>query len=114
MPIMLNTIGARSLETLTTRSNLAFTNNNSNQFELNGISELPEIITQIGMTTNQDSQSLTEMFQNSSFSFGLQPDTILSNNATIWGINEHKEISSASSQLLKELGWGIYDTSIWI
>ena len=101
IPIMLNSIGTRSLETLTTRSNLAFTNNNSNQFELNGISELPEIISQIGMTTNQGSQSLTEMFRNSSFSFGLQPDTILTNNATIWGINEHKEISSANSNYLK-------------
>ena len=35
IPIMLNSIGTRSLETLTTRSNVAFTNSNSSQFELN-------------------------------------------------------------------------------
>ena len=65
------------------------------------LANYPEIITQIGMTTNQDSRSLTEVFRNSSFSFGLQPDTILTNNATVWGINEHKEISSANSNFTK-------------
>ena len=97
MPFMLNTIGSKSLETLTTRSKLAFTNNKSPKFELNGISELPEIITQLGMTTNQDSQSRAEMIRNSSFSIGFQPDSILTNNVTVWGFNEHEEISSSTT-----------------
>ena len=96
-PIMLNTIGSSSLETLMDRSNSAFTNNRSPQFELNGISELPEIIKQIGETTNQDSQVLTKLFQNSSFSLGFQPDAAITTNATVWGVNEHKEISSTNS-----------------
>ena len=98
VPFMLASIGTRSLETVLTRSNLAVTNFGNTQFELNGRSEIPDIIQQIGTVTNQDSQMLKDMLRNSSFSIGLQPDTTITNNATIWGVNDTGEISSSKIQ----------------
>ena len=94
LPILMGSIGARSLGTAENRISSAFDPGAENVIEIGGQSTIKDMVTTGGELANDGSVSYRELLGNSSFAVALNPEEGLVNPATFWGIGDMRSISN--------------------
>ena len=106
---MTGALGARTLGFTSDRISNAFASKGvASTFMYNGKQDLTELIEVGGDAINGNSMTLREVLGSSSFAISLFPETDGPSMATIWGLGDYRDISSAEGS-----GSGSWDADVF-
>ena len=93
LPELTGTIGANTLETVSNRIELGFSEESNQILELGGQNSVSGMLTASGDAINESSTTLKSFLGNSSFAISLSEDEFAI-PTTIWGLGDYQNLSS--------------------
>ena len=93
VPELTGTIGTNSLEFISNRIELGFTEGGNQVLELGGRNSIPEILTASGDAVNEDTTTLKSFLGDSSFAMTLNSGDEFAIPTTLWGLGDYQNLS---------------------
>ena len=102
IPRLTGEIGERSFNVANSRFNHVFEESQPNQFNLNGVTDITEILSNGNYLVESRRHMQKNLLRDSSFSLELFPNALNSGSVEVWGKSNLKEFSNLSNEILNQ------------